>query len=362
MASTEAPVDLKSIFLEMVRAASVAPSPDNNQPWRFQLTDKGLAVFLDASRSLPSDVMSMFDMTALGAATENALIAAAEHGFSSNVVWKPNELRDEAAHQAIAELRLSPGGTPDPLFSAINTRCTCRKPYSDSPLAPEVLRQLNLSCKPFPDIQIDWLTTRDEKKKFGKLLATTDSLRFQHRPFHEELFKQLRFQKTEVESTNDGLDVRTLELPFGVATALRCLSSWSVMNLVHQLRMTSLLTIPSMVSVQKSGAIAILSVPEPSMEAFFTGGRAIERFWLAGASLGLSMHPLGSLPIFLLQPDPRPEFRSAIEKARRGVHTLFPQLGERVIQLGMRVGFSDPPSERSRRRAPDDVMVGKQTT
>jgi hypothetical protein len=131
------------------------------------------------------------------------------------------------------------------------------------------------------------------------------------------------------------------------------------MNIVHQFRMTSLLTIPSMVSVQQSGAIAILSVPAPTKEAFFTGGRAIERFWLAGASLGLSMHPLGSLPIFLLQPDPRPDFRSSIELARQGVHKLFPHLGQRVIQLGMRVGFSAPPSERSRRRTPDDVIVKK---
>ncbi len=299
----------------------------------------------------------MFDMTAIGAAVENAVIAAAKHGQSSDVIWSPNANFKVGSDDPIAEIRLGPNGAADPLYSAIEARCTCRKMFSAVPLESDILRQLRASCECFPEVQVTWLTQREEKKQFGKLIAATDALRFQHRPFHEELFHQLRFRKTEVESTCDGLDVRTLELPWGLTSMLRLLRSWNVMRMVHNLRLTSLLTIPSAISVQKSGAIAIVSVPTSTAEHFFIGGRAIERLWLAGTNLGLSMHPLGSLPIFLLQPDPPPAFQNVIEKVRRSVHSLMPGMGERVIQLGLRVGFSSPPSERSRRRNPNEVIL-----
>ncbi len=350
-------IDQKSVCLAMVKAATLAPSPDNNQPWLFQVTDRGIAIFLDKSRSLPSDVQSMFDLTGIGAAIENAVIVAAEHGLDSKVFLAREDNGSHHGRQAIAELHLTQGGERDPLFPAIPLRCTCRKPYSSEPLPVDVLNQLNASCERFSDVRIDWLTRSDEKKRFGKLIAATDGLRFMHRPFHEELFRQLRFRKSEVNQTNDGLDVRTLELPFGVTTMLGWLRSWNVMKMVHQMKLTSLLTIPSAISVQKSGALAIISVPAATTEAFVTGGRAIERLWLAGTSLGLSMHPLGSLPIFLLQPDPPKSFRAAIERARSGVDGLLPRFGDRVIQLGFRVGYSKPPNARSLRRPLSDMLV-----
>ena len=43
---------------DLVRAAVLAPSPDNNQPWRFAAQANRLLVYLDPSRALPSDVHS----------------------------------------------------------------------------------------------------------------------------------------------------------------------------------------------------------------------------------------------------------------------------------------------------------------
>src|SRR5690606_14497229 len=146
---------------------------------------------------------------------------------------------------------------------------------------------------------VHWLTRSSEKARFGSLVASTDALRFKTRDFHEELFHQLRFRPEEVETTRDGLDVRTLELPPGVTTLLRMLRSWKMMQAVHALRLTPLLTHASQTAVKRSGAIAVVSVPEASTEQFFTGGRAIQRLWLAATLHQLSMHPLGSLPIFL---------------------------------------------------------------
>ena len=334
------------VFTAMIEAATAAPSPDNNQPWRFQAENNRLLVFLDPARSLPSDEQSMFDLTAIGAAVENAVIAAAEHQSAAEVTWLG---MSEDAKDPLVEIKLRPGGTPNPLFSAIPHRCTCRKPYSRQPLDQRQFDSLNKSVEPFPDAQLNWIAAPGEKSRFGSLIAQTDSLRFRTRPFHEELFRQLRFTPQEAESTRDGLDVRTLELPPGVATLLRMLRSWKRMSAVHALKLTPLLTMPSKTAVKNSAAIAVVSVPTASPETFLVGGRAIERLWLTAAKEGLSMHPLGSLPIFLLQSNPKPEFRQAIDNARQGIAELLPATSERAIQLAFRIGISPPPSQRSLR-------------
>jgi len=74
---------------DLVRAAVLAPSPDNNQPWRLDVQDDRLRFYLDAERALPSDVNSMFDLVGLGAAVENARIAAGGVGCSAHVETNP---------------------------------------------------------------------------------------------------------------------------------------------------------------------------------------------------------------------------------------------------------------------------------
>jgi hypothetical protein len=352
-------------FNDIIQAAIAAPSPDNNQPWLFRVENDSLLVYLDHSRSLPSDVKSMFDMTSIGAAVENAVIAAAQQGYAADVKWcSPNSSTDLSNNSPAIEIKLHAGGSPDPLFAAIHQRCTNRKFYESEPLDPSLLEQLAAACAPFPEVQVDWLSSKDEKRRFGKLIASTDALRFQHRPFHEELFRQLRFTKQEAESTADGLDLRTLELPPGLSGVLPLLRNWKVMRAIIALRMLPLLTLPSSVSVGKSGAIAVLSVPryfvdEPHDPAkiFCTGGRAIQRLWLAGTAADLSLHPLGSISIFLLDENPKPAYVATVQRARAGVHELLPQLEGRVIQLALRVGRSKPPSMRSIRRKQQALLL-----
>lgn len=353
-----------SVHEAMLQAAIAAPSPDNNQPWLFRISADRLQVYLDQTRSLPSDVLSMFDMTSIGAAVENAVIAASQHGVWAEVVWCGPDKAQSSSDLLVAELHLHRGGEADRLASAIDKRCTCRKMYSSKPLGVELTSELAAACSTFPEVQVDWLRTGREKQHLAKLVASTDALRFQHQPFHEELFRQLRFKPREVEASADGLDVRTLELPPGLSGILRLLGNWKTMQAVIHWKLLPLLTLPSAASVRKSGAIAIVSVPREAVErpadtskTFFTGGRAIERIWLAGTAAGLSMHPLGSLPIFLLQKSPKPEFEPTIENARAEVHKLVPSLQGRVIQLALRVGYSAPPSRRSLRRAPQEVVL-----
>ncbi len=94
----------------------------------------------------------MFDLVGLGAAIENACIAARQAGYEPHVEvadypaealkspLPPGEGQGEG--RPVASIGFSPGGQPDPLYPYLATRCTCRKLYSTKPVPAEALAQM----------------------------------------------------------------------------------------------------------------------------------------------------------------------------------------------------------------------------
>jgi hypothetical protein len=203
--------------LDLVRAAILAPSPDNNQPWRFVSRQGRLEVHLDARQALPSDVNAMCDLTGLGAAVENACIAARAVGCELDVQCGKHDAPEATgnANVAAATMTVTPGGTADPLMPYLTMRCTCRRGFSTRPVEKATLDRLTESARRFRQIQIDWIVDRPRIRSFARLIAASDLLRFQYEPFHNEIYRQLRFSPEEAERTRDGLDLRALELPPG---------------------------------------------------------------------------------------------------------------------------------------------------
>ena len=386
----------------VIEAAILAPSPDNNQPWRFvgdcpnfRVKENGtvpfdvggtvpiafgkeqLQVYLDPQRALPSDVNAMFDLVGLGAAVENACIAARQQGFEPSVEYsEAPDWRYQNGDEPAARIAFHPGGRPDPLFPHLGPVAPAEGSIRPSP-SPRTLcselrrrRQFRGDCPYFAAIgtvpqrrrgvQLDWLVD-PANPSFLAIIAVSDRFRFEYEPFHNEVFRQLRFSAEEAERTRDGLDVRTLELPPGAAFLLRQLRPWRRMRWIHRLGLVGLLTLPSILSVRKSGAIGILSVPEPTVRQWLQGGRAFQRIWLAAQAEGLSLQPLGSLPIFIAQMEQyegrnlTPQHQEWATPIARRCTDLLPSTAERVILIAFRLGYSAPPHQRSLRRAVTEV-------
>ena len=350
--------------IELVRAAVLAPTPDNNQPWRFVSEKDRLLVHLDPSRALPSDVKSMFDLIGLGAAIENASITARQMGYEPNIEYASSTTGSatENGSGPAVTMTFTPGGRPDPLYRQLEARCTCRKLYSTRPVAQKSLDTLADAGKGFSDVQLDWITDRSRIRALARVMAASDRIRFEYEPFHNELFRQLRFTVDEAERTRDGLDLRTLELPPGAGLMLRSLGSWSRMKWVHRLGLGRLLTVPSALSVCKSGAIGVISVAEPTSASFLQGGRAFERIWLAAQAETLALQPLGSLSIFSAHLEILGgEKLSQRHKERIGrlidrFGKLAPMATGRTLLILFRLGHSAPPRHRSLRRPAEEVL------
>ncbi len=351
-------------YKKLIEAAILAPTPDNNQPWRFAVREERLVVYLDTTRTLPSDVNSMFDFVGLGAAIENACIAARQIGYDPHVDFIDSPAEAQTSHlRPVASITFAPGGQPDPLYPYLASRCTCRKLYSTKPVPVEPLSQLSASAEQAGPVRIHWVTDRLQISELARLLAVSDLIRFQHKPFHEELYRQLRFTSKEAEQTRDGLDLRTFELPPGVSSLFRYLKPWARMQKVHQFGLGRLLTMPSATAVRRSGAVGFLSVSEAKAEPFVRGGMAFERLWLRATSLNLALQPLGSLPIFLAHwrqlggSRLSPAHIASVRQLAGRLRDLLPEVDGGVLQIMFRIGHSPPPKFRSLRRRPEEVYA-----
>lgn len=320
---------------KIIRAASLAPSPDNNQPWRFRFDDNFLFLRDDPKRTLPGDVDKMFDMLGFGAAIENACLAARKLGYRADA-YPP-------------QIEFNPGGVPDPLADFIESRCTDRRLFSTRPITANTLLRLSTeSQKAMPELQIDWLTDRNKIYQLSKLIATADRIRLMHRSHHAELFRQLRFSSSEAERTRDGLDVRLLGLPIGGKLLLRSMRSWKTMNVLNTSGLSRLLVIPSMVAVIRSGAVAVLSLSQPRPADFVVAGRGMQRLWLAATQAGLAVQPLGALPMFL---------KSGNAPLNEEFNKIMPEVLNRRTVMILRIGYGRPPQKIRSLRLPIEDMI-----
>ncbi len=346
-------------FLE---AAILAPSPDNNQPWHFEiLPDGSVRMDHDLSRALPSDVNFMFSMIALGAALENLCIAARQHGWEPEITQLLSEPCD-GDRQPVALVHFRRGGQPDPLYPYLAQRVTCRKPYSRQAPPDALLQTMTEAAAVFPGVQAHWVTERRSIRALAFLIAATDRIRFEYQSFHEELYRQLRFTAAEAEHTRDGLDLRTLEIPPGTGTLLRLLRPWKRMQRLNRLGLSRLLTLPSAVSVWRSGAIGAITVANPEPQSFLQSGRGFQRLWLTAQQQGLALQPLGSLPIFLghmkllggrhLSLTHQSKLTAIEQQFRK----LLPSFDQLTLTIMFRVGSAASPQIRSLRRPVPSVV------
>ena len=133
------------VIAELLRAATLAPSMHNTQPWRFRVSDASQAIelYADPSRMLPySDPGGRAVHIACGAALFNLRLAVAVAGREPVVRLLP----DARQPQLLAVLRLAGPHRPDEaeseLHAAIPVRRTNRQPFSNRPVPPGVLAEL----------------------------------------------------------------------------------------------------------------------------------------------------------------------------------------------------------------------------
>ena len=154
--------------LGLVRAAILAASPHNTQPWLFQFTEDSIDLFADAKRNIGAIDPYLREMyIGVGCALENLVLAANAMGYSCQLKLMPNA--SNASHVAEIMLTSSPGSASI-LFEAIPNRHTNRGPHDmERKISQETLETLKSFSSDISEVSVVWLTTEIERRDFSEL-------------------------------------------------------------------------------------------------------------------------------------------------------------------------------------------------
>ncbi|KPL73542.1 hypothetical protein ADM99_04205 [Leptolinea tardivitalis] len=185
---------------ELIQMASLAASGHNAQPWKFEITERGITILPDLSRRLP--VVDPDDRElwiSLGCALENLVVAARAAGLNTEVTYpdiseKINiDLKDAETEQ-------------DELFNALALRQNTRSMYDGNTVQSAELDKL-MALPVIDGIFVDFFNESDEITTLSEFIRQSTIKQYSDPLFINELIHWLRFNKKEALSM-DGLYTR----------------------------------------------------------------------------------------------------------------------------------------------------------
>ncbi len=348
----------------LVRFATLAPSGGNCQPWCFSWDGERLRLIHDAARSRSFlDYGDLASWLACGAAAENVALAAAGMGLEVAMDVSPDQ-RDTAVvcDLRFAARRAATAAGTAALAAAIPERVTNRKLSPRAPVGPEAREALQRVVADVPGAALHLVEDAERLAEVGEMLGRGDRLRFLSRTMHREMMSEIRWTAGEVRRTRDGLDVTTLELTATDLAGLRVMSSWAAMDLVGRLGGGRALERPARKAIAAASAVGLVSVHGRTREAYFAGGRAMQRAWLQATALGLAFQPMAPLTYLFARLELGDgEGLSAAEAAalrelRGRFAAVFPDAANRGEPMLFRLARAPPPTARALRRPVMDLL------
>jgi hypothetical protein len=271
--------------LNLIRAAVLAASAHNTQPWLFAITPARIDLFAVPSRNIGTvDPLRREMQISLGCALENLVLAGPPHGLAPAVTLMPDPA--DQTHVARVDLAPAPATTPA-LFRAIPYRHTNRAAYDTSrPLPAGTLSTLT-GLVNNPDGNVVWLISAADKRAFGDLTVRATQAIIADPQQSADDYRWWRGDWSAIQTSKDGLtsDASVSSPLIGALAKLLPAS--------HGLYNSSWLTSTRDTQVPTAAAFGILVVRDPLDPAQrLLTGRAWQRMHLWATTQGLAMQPL----------------------------------------------------------------------
>lgn len=161
--------------LALLRAAILAASPHNTQPWLFKITSSSIELHVDTKRNVGAlDPYLREEHIGMGCALENLMLAAPANGYVTTATLLPGKLGPipaEPKPQLLAKVELAPGKrVQSELYNAIPRRHTNRSPYDpQKPIPAGFLDALSHLPGDEPDVKLLLFSTESDRKKIAEV-------------------------------------------------------------------------------------------------------------------------------------------------------------------------------------------------
>lgn len=332
-----------------------APSGDNTQPWRFEIIapDRMLVHGFDTREHCVYDINGHPSQIALGALLETLAIAASAEALGVRFRRRPESPDTNPVIEI--DFHEDQGISASPLLPYIEKRSVQRRMMSTKALEENHKRRLADALG--SDYSVAWFESFGARLRLARLLFRFANLRLTmpeaYRVHRSVIAWNSRYSEDKVPDQAIGLDPMTLSLMRWV------MRSWQRVAFFNRFLAGSLvprLELDLVPGVACAGHFAIVAQrPAKAIDDYISAGRALQRFWLTAASLGLALQPEMTPLIFSGYVRASQRF-SAVERlwpmAERLASELHVVLGseivERAVFLG-RIGRATPVSSRSLR-------------
>ena len=211
--------------LALVRAAILAASPHNAQPWLFKVMNSSIELYIDTKRNVGAlDPYLREEHIGMGCALENLMLAAAANGYAPTVTLVPAKLAPipaEPKPELVARVDLVAGNREESeLYDAIPRRHTNRSTYSpQKPIPPQFVDTLSGLASDEPDVKIFLFTAEADRKKIVEISSAANTEIYSDPEVDRGSQRWIRIHWSSVQKFRDGLTIDAFGMP-PIATAV----------------------------------------------------------------------------------------------------------------------------------------------
>jgi hypothetical protein len=274
-----------------MRAAILAASPHDTQPWLFALSARDLIVYADRARHLGTfDPFRREMHLGLGCAIENFVRAARTFGIATDVQPATGRLELSPMPQPVVAARIAldvAHPTHDSLFDAIPKRHTNRGPYRDEAPGPERLRTL-AELVSSPNVRVVFISERGARRELGSVIVKATERIIADPEMSTDSFRWIRTGRREVVAHRDGVTIDTSGTSRLMTIAGKMLPDLGAAR-------TDQIWLETTRDVHTTTApvFGLILVPDRlDMPKAIAAGRAWQRLHLAATVQGLAAQPL----------------------------------------------------------------------
>jgi nitroreductase len=279
--------------LALVRAAILAASPHNTQPWLFKVTNSRIELYLDAARNVGAlGPYLREEHIGIGCAIENLMLAAAANGYAAALTLVPGKLKPigtDPGPNLVARVDLAASKREESeLYDTIPRRHTNRSPYRpEKPIPPRFMGELGDLGKDEPGVRLFLLTSAADRKKFTAISSAANTELYSDPEVERSSERWVRTKWGDVQKYRDGLTIDA----FGLSPIATAVSKIMPLSMFRRIASRTQKTAYSelMLSAPLIGVIGVRD--RYDQEDCIRAGRIWQRIHLLATARGVAARP-----------------------------------------------------------------------